>query len=155
MILQQHNDIAGEWHTLYAEALNPSAITDKPRIPTHQPALDPGAQQQGNPPPSRDLRGDVGVHGFWRRDTTAVFDIRVTDTDAASYQWRDPLRVLRSQEDDKNWLYNDACHQAHYRLTPLVYSVDGLECPEAQAARKQLASRLSAKGGGTTLRSVA
>ena len=147
LILQRHNDVAGEWHMLCAEALKPSAVTDEPRIPTYQPAPAPGARQRGDPPPPRDLRGDIAVHGFWRRGTTAVFDIRVTDTDCASYRQRDPSSVLHSQEEAKKRRYGEPCRQANRHFTPLVYSVDGMEAPEAQAARKRLASMLSAKWG--------
>ncbi len=32
-----------------------------------------------------EARGDVGMHGFWKRERTAIFDIQVCDTDAKSY----------------------------------------------------------------------
>jgi hypothetical protein len=41
-----------------------------------------------------DDRGDVAAHGFWRRGYTAIFDVRVTDTDAASYQSSTPQQIL-------------------------------------------------------------
>ena len=105
------------------------------------------AQRKGHTPSPHDLRRDIGLHGFWRRGATAVFAIHVTDTDAASYRRRDPHSVLHPQEDDKKRLYNDPCYQSHHHFTPLIYSVDGLEGPEAQAACKQLASPFSAKWG--------
>eukprot|EP00534_Pseudo-nitzschia_fraudulenta_P016988 CAMPEP_0201252296 /NCGR_PEP_ID=MMETSP0852-20130820/66836_1 /ASSEMBLY_ACC=CAM_ASM_000632 /TAXON_ID=183588 /ORGANISM="Pseudo-nitzschia fraudulenta, Strain WWA7" /LENGTH=174 /DNA_ID=CAMNT_0047551995 /DNA_START=481 /DNA_END=1006 /DNA_ORIENTATION=- len=130
-------------------------VTDEPRIPTYQPAPAPGAQQQGAPPPPRDLRGDVAVHCYWRRGTTAVFDVHITDTDCSSYYQHDPANVLRSQEHVKKRLYGKACRQAHHHFTSLVYSVDGMEEPEAKAARKQLATKLSAKWEDSTPKSVA
>ena len=91
------------------------------------------------------LRGDVSVHGFWSRGTTAIFDIRVTDTDSASYRSTAPSKVLKRQEGEKKDKYGEACLAAHQHFTPLVYSVDGMEGGEAIAARKQLASRLAVK----------
>ena len=146
LILQRHDDLAGEWHQLCAEALKPCAVTDEPRIPNYQPAQGAGAPQGNNNPP-QELRGDVAVHGFWRRGTTAIFDIRVTDTDAASYRRKDPAKVLGDQEKAKKLKYGEACREAHRHFTPLVFSVDGLEGTEAKAARKRLASRLAAKWG--------
>ena len=95
------------------------------------------------------LHGDVSAHGFWSRGTTAIFDIRVTDTDAASNRHLDPLKVLRRQERAKKDKYQEACMQAHQHFTPLVFSVDGLEGKEAMAARKRLASRLASKWNRT------
>ena len=92
-----------------------------------------------------ELRGDVAVHGFWSRGTTAIFDVRVTDTDARSYRTQDPKKVLKKQEKDKKDKYGEACKEAHMHFTPLVYSVDGMEGDEVTAARKRLASRLAAK----------
>lgn len=141
LIMQRHQTLATEWHQLCAAALTPSSVTDEPSIPN----LQYGAQgaAQGTPPPA--LRGDVGAHGFWRSGTTAVFDIRVTDTDAAKHRNRDPAKALAKQENEKKQKYGEACREAHMHFTPLVFSVDGMEGREATAARKRLASRLAAK----------
>ena len=73
--------------------------------------------------------------------------MRITDTDAASFQNTAPAKVLAKQEKDKKAKYGQARRQAHKTFTPLVYSVDGLEGTEASAARKRLAARLAAKWG--------
>ena len=135
LVRARHEEVAREWSHLCAQALTPSAVADEPTIPTVNDVNSPGPA----------LRGDVSARGFWSRGTTAVFDIRVTDTDAHSHRNRDPLSILRRQEKEKKDKYNDACLQAHQHFTPLVYSVDGLEGTEAKAARKRLASRLAAK----------
>ena len=62
-----------------------------------------------------------------------------------SHQSRDPRAVLKTCEKKKKDKYGDACRQAHRHFTPLVYSIDGLEGGEAKAARRQLATKLSAK----------
>ena len=39
-------------------------------------------------------RGDVLCRGLWTNGQDAILDIRVTDTDQASYIAKDPARVL-------------------------------------------------------------
>ena len=139
LVRARHEELAGEWHQLCAQALTPSSVSDEPTISQYQNEDD----GENNRVP--ELRGDVSAHGFWTRGTTAIFDIRVTDTDAASYKNTDPTTVLKRQEREKKDKYAEACRQAHMHFTPLVFSVDGLEGGEATAARKRLASRLAAK----------
>ena len=138
LIRFRHEELASEWHQLCAHALSAAAVSDKPKIPTCQAA--------GNPEWSQaELRGDVGALGFWTRGRTAIFDVRITDTDALSNRRLDPAKVLRRQETEKKNKYGERCNQTQRHFTPLVYSVDGMEGSEAKAARKRLASRLAAK----------
>jgi len=90
-------------------------------------------------------RGDVSVHGFWRFQRLAVFDARITDTDARSYRNKDPLKVLEAQEKEKKDKYLRPCHERRKDFTPLVYSVDGMAGREAKGAEKRLASILANK----------
>jgi hypothetical protein len=71
----RHNDVAAEWHHLCAQALQPSAVSDEPLIHTGR-----GVPKDGSTgvEAAADSRGDVAAHGFWRRGTTAVFDVRIT-----------------------------------------------------------------------------
>ena len=141
LIHSRHDDFAQEWHELCAKALKPSNVSDEPAIPHAQTQ---GTQGNRAPLPP-DLRGDIGAHGFWQRGRTAIFDVRITDTDAPSYRSRAPAKVLQSQEREKKDKYNGPCREAHLTFTPLVYSVDGLEGKEARAARRRLASHLADK----------
>jgi len=47
------------------------------------------------------LIADLGMRGVWQPQAEALFDIRVTDTDAQSYQSHTPQSVLASAEEDK------------------------------------------------------
>ena len=139
LIRARHEAVAAEWHQLCAAAFTPSAVTDEPEIPMVHTATESVLANTGT------LRGDVSAHGFWAHGTTAIFDIRVTDTDAASNRSLDPSKILRKQEREKKDKYSEACLAVHKHFTPLVYLVDRMEGGEAVAARKRLASRLAAK----------
>jgi hypothetical protein len=142
LVLLRHNDVAAEWHHLCAQALQPSAVSDEPLIHSGQGST--GASATGaaiNP----ETRGDVAVHGFWKRGATAIFDIRVTDTDAPTYRGLAPRKVLAKHEKEKKDKYVEHCLARRRHFTPLVFSVDGLRGAEAEAATKRLASRLAAK----------
>ena len=144
LVVQRHNDVAAEWHHLCAQALQPSAVSDEPLINTGRGVQAAGAT---GVEAAADTRGDVAVHGFWRRGTTAIFDVRITDTDAPTYRSHDPIKVLRRHEKEKKTKYLAPCLERRRHFTPLVFSVDGLQGPEATAASKCLASKLSKKWG--------
>ena len=98
LVTNRHNDFSAEWQHLCAEALTPSAVSDEPQIHISRDVRTAGAHGTG---PAPELKGDAAVHGFWRRGTTAIFDVRITDTDTPSYRTRDPVKVLKKQEEEK------------------------------------------------------
>jgi hypothetical protein len=95
--------------------------------------------------PSSELRSNLAVHGFWTRGQTAIFDVRITDTDQPSNRNTDPTKVLLRHEKEKKDKYGALCIARRQTFTPLVFSVDGLLGKEATAASKRLASCLAAK----------
>jgi hypothetical protein len=136
--------VSAEWNQLCGRALTPSAVSDEPLIHTSQNrSRGAAAAPQGTIEPED--RGDVAVRGFWRRGTTAIFDVRITDTDAPSYRSQTPAKVLLMHEKRKKDKYLDACLASRRQFTPLVLSVDGMRGVEADAACKRLAALLSAK----------
>jgi hypothetical protein len=139
------NVVVAEWHHLCSQALSLAAVSGEPLIHSGRGGNAGAAPPGAEPPP--ELRGDIGVHGFWRRGATAIFDVRVTgDTGAPYHRGQDPHKILAKHEKEKKDKYVDACLLARRRtFTPLVFLVDGLRGTEASAATKKLASRLSAK----------
>ena len=91
------------------------------------------------------------IRGAWERQhrstasIEASFDIRVTDTDALSYQTRSPEAVLKSAEKEKKNKYRVACEERHITFTPLVCSVDSALAPEFDIFLKRLAAGLAIK----------
>jgi hypothetical protein len=123
--------------------LTPSAVSDEPLINSgRDPQAATDAAGIGVGP---ELRGDIAAHGFWKRGTTAIFDVRVTDTDCKSNRGRDPAKILLAHETEKRLQYLEPCLQRRKHFTPLVFSAAGLRGVEAAAALQKLASLLSVK----------
>ena len=72
------------------------------------------------------LVADLCVRGVWQPQCDALFDIRVVDTDAPSYNRQSPRSVLCSAESEKKKKYLQACHDCRADFTPLCVSIDGI-----------------------------
>jgi hypothetical protein len=142
LILHRHNDLVTTWGQLCGQAHNPSSVSDEPLIqPSRNVTLDGTHRTE----PSSELRGDLAVHGFWTRGQTAIFDVRITDTDQPSNRNTAPTNVLLRHEKEKKDKYGALCIERRRTFTPLVFSVDGLLGKEAKAASKRLATSLASK----------
>ena len=104
---------------------------------------EPLIREHSNEQPA--LRADLLVRGVWSYQDTASFDIRVTDTEAKSYNNKSSKAVLMQCEEEKKKKYSQACAEKHISFTPLVFSVDGLIGTECQVFLKRLAERLASK----------
>ena len=91
------------------------------------------------------LIADLSARGVWDRQPAASFDIRVTDSDAPSYQNRNPMNVLKTAEIEKKNKYGPACEEKHMSFTALVTSIDGVLAPEFTFFLKRLADGLASK----------
>ena len=89
------------------------------------------------------MRADISAHGFWKRVTTAMFDIRIVNLDASSYLRMTPEKAIAKAEKEKKDLYLQACLERRRTFTPMVYSADGIPGAEALASQKRLAALLS------------
>jgi hypothetical protein len=141
LVVRRHDAVKHEWHHLCSQALTAASVTDEPLI--HSGRLSRNEGEQGQVPPQS--RGDVAAHGFWDKDTTAIFDVLITDTDASSHLDRTPAKVLLRGEQLKKNKHEAACLERRRHFTPLVFSVDGMRGKEANAAGKRLAQLLSIK----------
>jgi hypothetical protein len=104
---------------------------------------DPTAPMDRTPPTGE--RGDASAHGFWQYGHTAIFDVRIMDTQSCSYQNKDYQKVLAQQEKEKKNQYLHPCLEMWKDFTPLVYSVNGITGREAKNAEKHLAYHLLEK----------
>ena len=94
---------------------------------------------------SETLYADIGIRGVWQRQATALFDVRVLDTDAKSYLRYSPKSVLANAEKDKKRKYMAACNEKHVSFIPLCFSVVGLMGVEAKTFLDRLGDHLAAK----------
>ncbi len=81
--------------------------------------------------------GNVAGHAF--------FDMRITDTNARSYQKKDFGKVLLQHEKEKKDKYLWTCLELRKDFTPMVYSVDGIAGHKARNAEKRLATHQASK----------
>ena len=88
-------------------------------------------------------RSDVSAHGFWKRGTTPMFDIRIVNPDVGTYLCMTPEEALAKAEKEKKDLYLQACLERRRNFTPMVYSVDRIPRVEALSTQKRLAALLS------------
>ena len=130
LIIARHDDAAKEWGALGDRALVPSAITYEPKINSRtvqgertgagarqqEGEADGGTEtigwtvngatrlagQRGQVVVPAESRADVYAHGFWKRGTTAMFDIRIVNLDAGSYLRMTPEKALAKTEKEKN-----------------------------------------------------
>ena len=103
------------------------------------------AGQPGQVVVPAESRVDVSVHGFWKRGTTAMFDIRIVNLDAGSYLRMTPEKALAKAGKENKDLYIQACLERRKTFTPMVYSADVIPGAEALAVQKRLAALLSYK----------
>jgi hypothetical protein len=95
-ITRRHDEINYELANLIRLAFKKSKVRAEPRIFNGS-----SAANYDSPSPIVDVsgeRGDLLVRGFWENSMDAIIDVRCVDTDAKSYNSREPDKVLKSAE---------------------------------------------------------
>ena len=129
LIVQRHNEIR-------------DAIGDLAALLWGQVKREPVVSEDGD---DGTLVADLGIRGVWSPQSEALFDIRVTDTDAQSYLGHAPESILFRAETEKKHKYSAAAAARRAHFTPLCFSVDGLAGSEAGCFIKRIATGLSSK----------
>ena len=65
----------------------------------------------------------MAVRRFWAHNTTAIFDVCITNTDAPTYRGKDPKKILARHKQEKKAKYLEPCLKRRCQFTPLVFSV--------------------------------
>ena len=95
-----------------------------------------------------DARSDIRVSGFWTRQQSAFFDVRIFHPQAPSYRNRNLEDLLSKFESEKKRQYSDRIIQVERgTFTPLVFSSGGAMGKETRRAITNLASKLATKRG--------
>ena len=155
----RHDTIVSEWESLCLPAFSKPCVTAEPLINRATRTVETAATQASAPSESApvvaesggesspaDLRGDLGVAGFWSKGKKTVFDVTISDLDAASYGGCAAMKVVGEREKAKRSKYEPFCRESRLDFTPPAFGVDGSVGGSANAAIRRLASALAARG---------
>ena len=56
-----------------------------------------------------EARGNIAIHGLWKRGETSIIDVRIMDIDALSYASSSSAKVLERAAKAKKNKYLEAC----------------------------------------------
>ena len=140
-ILQRHNEL----RDLEAGMLN---------IVCHDVQVEPVLQELTGELLTRgtnqapDARFDVHARGFWARQGSAFFDVRVFHPNAESYKDLTMQQLYRKHEDEKKRLYaNRVLEVEQGTFTPLVFTTTGGMTVECKRFHSRLAELIAIKKG--------
>ena len=92
-------------------------------------------------------RLDIHARGFWSRQVSTFFDVRVCHSNAESYKDLIPQQIYRQHENEKKSTYTSRVMEVEQAtFTPLVFTTTVSMAPESQVYRR-LVELLSAKKG--------
>ena len=96
--------------------------------------------------PDYDARLDIRAQGFWAREQSAFFDVRVCHPNADSYKNLTPEQIYKLHENDKKRLYPSRVLEVERgTFTPLVFTTTGAMSGECQRYHSRLAELLAVK----------
>ena len=115
LVSQRHNEIRDLLCDLSSMAW--SNVTKEPVV------TEPSSDSSGG-----GLIADFAVHGIWQCQSTALFDVRITDSDSPSYADKPPFDVLLSakREKKRKCMYAATCELRYSSFTPLCLTIDCL-----------------------------
>ena len=138
-IIKQHNEI----RDLEAEILQ-AVCTDVEMEPVLQEVTGEVLPRDTNKAP--DARLDIGARGFWAREQSAFFDVRVCHPNADSYKNLTPEPIYKLHENDKKRLYSSKVLEVERgTFTPLVFTTTGGMSDECQRCHSCFAELLAVK----------
>ena len=140
-IIQRHNEL----RDLEADLLS-TVCNDVEVEPVLQEITGETLNRGANRAP--DARLDIHARGFWERQRSAFFDVRVCHPNADSYLEQNPEQIYRQHESEKKRQYADRVMEVEQgTFTPLIFSSTGGMGTECKIYHKRLVELLSTKKG--------
>ncbi|CAH3135422.1 unnamed protein product, partial [Porites lobata] len=137
----RHNEI----RDLEAEMLH-VVCTDVETEPVLQEITGEELNRGANKAP--DARLDVHPRGFWDRQQSALFDVRVCHPNADSYRELSPKQIFQLHENEKKRQYSRRVLEVEQgTFTPLVFTSTGGMADECKRFHSRLAELLALKKG--------
>ncbi|KAM7437894.1 hypothetical protein ABFA07_012549 [Porites harrisoni] len=141
LIIQRHNEI----RDLEAEMLR-MVCTDVETEPVLQEITGEELNRGANKAP--DARLDVHARGFWDKQQSAFFDVRVCHPNADSYRELSPKQIFQLHENEKKRQYSGRVLEVEQgTFTPLVFTSTGGMADECKRFHSRLAELLALKKG--------
>ena len=95
---------------------------------------------------SQEARVDIHARGFWERQRSAFFDVRVCHPNAESYADLTPQQIYSKHENEKKQKYAKRILQIEQgTFTPLIFTTTGGMAPECQMFHSRLAELIANK----------
>jgi len=114
-VIQRHNELRN-----LEAALLKSVCNDVEIEPLLQPISDEQLSKGANK--SADARLDIHARGFWEKQRSAFFDVRVCHPNADTYKELDLPKIYKLHEDEKKRKYTERVNKIeHGTFTPLVF----------------------------------
>ena len=91
---------------------------------------------------------DIRVRGFWERQRSAFFDVRVCHPNADSYCEQKPEQIYKQHENEKKRQYGSRVMEVEQgTFTPLIFSITGGMGAECKLYHKRLVELSAIKKG--------
>ena len=140
-IIQRHNEL----RDLEADLLN-LVCNDVETEPVLQEITGETLNNGANT--ACDARLDIHARGFWERQKSTFFDIRVCHPNAESYKDLMPEQIYRLHENEKKRMYASRVLEVEQAtFTPLVFTTTGGMGRECLRYHSRLAELISLKKG--------
>ena len=142
-LIQCHNKL----HDLEAEMLR-MVCNDVEVEPVLQEVTGETLNHGANKAP--DARLDIHARGFWERQRSAFFDVRVCHPNADSYRHLTPKQTYKNHENEKKRQYAKRVMEIEPGMfTPLVFTTRGGIVDECVKYHSRLAELIASKKGGS------
>ena len=93
-------------------------------------------------------RLDIHARGFWEKQRSAFFDVRVCYPNAASYKDLELSKIYEMHEEEKKRMYAERVNEIeHGTFTPLIFTTTGGMSKECKTFHSRLAQLISTKKG--------